>query len=257
MPRATTTTQRQPSVEYKRRLNALLNLYEVYKDLVALYLKDIEKAPGDLDILYIRKLVPAIQKLVAELKLDMPEGYVPFETLSHAGKDMRDRRQTSAMVRENIYAAYGNLKKLATRMGAVGQEPIPDIEPIIIETSDTITKFRENGGSADQPKTRLSEQRVRFDDDNSTIFIGSRRCPLPAYKYEHYFARVMWERPVGEPISWDTIVEDVEREMGRQGMKEKALMDTMYRLNERIKEVANTDDELFSRKSQNIVRNYG
>jgi hypothetical protein len=257
MPRAATMPPRLPAAEHRKRLNALLNLYEVYKDLVALYLRDISQSPGDMDVLYIRRLVPALRGLVEELHVAMPENYIPFDTLSHAGKTLRERSQTINETRENIYAAYGDLKKLATRMGAVGQEPIPNIEAIIVETSGLIARRIERGGSDDQPRVRLADQRITFDDDNALISVGGKRCPLPAYKYEHYFARVMWERLAGEPVSWDTIVEDVEREMGRQGIKEKALMDTMYRLNDRIKKVANTDDELFSRKSQNIIRNYG
>lgn len=257
MPRSINTPQRRPSTEYKRHLNALLNLYEVYKDLVALYLRDIAQSPGDMDVLYIRKLVPAIHKLVAELKIEMPNDYIPFETLSHAGKTLREKEQTPGMARENIYAVYGNLKKMATRIGAVGQEPIPDMEEIIIETSDIIARRIKGSDSDGQPKTRLSEQQIRFNDDNATIFVGSKRCPLPVCKYEHYFARTMWERPVGEPVSWDIVAEEMHEHMGGRDLKGKTVMDTMYRLNDRIREIANTDDELFSRKSQNIVRNYG
>ncbi len=257
MPRSTSTTQKLSSAEYKKRLNALLNLYDVYKDFVSLYLRDVSQAPGDMDVLYIRKLVPTIRRLVSELRIDMPDGYIPFETLSHAGKILREKGQSIEVARENMFAIYGDLKMLANRKRAVGQIPSPEIEAIKEEISNLFAIRYRNEGSGIPPKVSLADQTVAFDNDNAVLFVGTMRCPLPMLKYEHYFARAMWQRPMGEPVSWDIVVEEVACEIGREDLKEKAVMDTMYRLNNRIKDVVHTDDDLFSRKDQHIIRNYG
>lgn len=247
-------------------LNAFLNVYEVYKDLVALYLEDIKLPPDNLEVIYIRELVPIIRGLAEELQIDpsgkgsfkMPDDYIPFENLNSVGAVLRAKNQTTDIARERIYEIYGDLKVFANQSGAVGQEMPDGIQPLINRTRELIFEERARRTPDDTiPKIRLRDFNIIFDEDHSIIQVGSIRCQLPPLKKEHYFARIMWEYRVGESVSWDVVTREIKEVAGARDLKEKSVMDTMYRVNDRIKEIVRTDDELFSRKNQNIIRNFG
>lgn len=137
----------------RQTLNALLNIYEAFGGLVMMYLEDITKPPGDLDIIYIRKLVRLVQSLAEELRLDpssksvfkLPTHYIPFRSLSKAGRTLRNTGKTSEMVREDILDVYGDLKLLANRVGAVGQKPLPAVQEAITETHKLLSLIRDGG----------------------------------------------------------------------------------------------------------------
>jgi hypothetical protein len=131
----------------KRKLNALYKLYAVFVEVVKLHLKDIEDYPEDLEIIYINKFVPKISELVKDLQLGpdgkspfkLPSHYIPFSALSDAEQLLIKIHKSPDDARRDIVAVRSQLKKLInTELGAVWQEPIPEVEAIITEARGLI-----------------------------------------------------------------------------------------------------------------------
>jgi len=107
------------------------------------------------------------------------------------------------------------------------------------------------------------DKKVTFDDEKATIEIGEQKCPLPPYKNEHYFCRAAFEHPVNEPVDWSIIYERMtgyyEAYYGKPPVIRRnwrSVYDTMRAVNERIKEVINTNDNLFTWQEKTLKRNY-
>lgn len=109
-------------------------------------------------------------------------------------------------------------------------------------------------------KTNLSGNTISFDDDKAKIAIGNKECQLPAYKNEHYFCRAIWQHPVNEFVDWSTVFENMDKTLNsnKKGTEKdkRSIQDTMYAVNKRIKDVINTEDDLFTWKERSIKRNY-
>jgi len=109
----------------------------------------------------------------------------------------------------------------------------------------------------------LKSQIIEFDDDKAIIKIGKLNVALPPYKNEHYFCRSAFEYPAKEPIDWSIIYEKMtgyyEAYYGKSlEIREnwRLVYDTMRAVNERIKEVINTNDNLFTWQEKTLKRNY-
>ena len=142
------------------------------------------------------------------------------------------------------------------------QTPVQKIE--IIGGKLDITKFPEAEKKNIIPKINLKSSEIKFDDDKSLIRIGEQNISLPPYKHEYYFCQVMFEYTAKEPVSWDIIYDRMnghatigagrKPEIIRENWQQ--VNDTMKRVNNRIKEVCNTDDALFSWTEKTVIRNY-
>jgi len=113
-------------------------------------------------------------------------------------------------------------------------------------------------------KISLKSMQIDYDDERPVIKVGERNVALPPYKNEHYFCQAVFEYKSKEPISWDRIFDRMTGYSTVSGGKEpepirgnwQKVYDTMKRLNNRIKEVINTDDNLFSWREKMVIRNY-
>lgn len=110
-------------------------------------------------------------------------------------------------------------------------------------------------------KTDLLGQNILFDDEKVQILIGNKNCQLPPYRNEHYFCRAIFQHPINEFVDWSIIYENMDKVPEginkTESRKEKrAVQDTVYLLNKRIKKVINTEDNLFTWKEKSIKRNY-
>lgn len=107
-------------------------------------------------------------------------------------------------------------------------------------------------------KISLAEKIIIFDETKPAILINEKVCPLPPAKNEDYFAKAMFRRPVGEFVDWSIIHQEITGKSESIGDKtdQRMVRDTMDRLNNRIQELLNTDDELFSWENKSIKRNY-
>ena len=125
----------------KQKLNAFLHIYEVYKDTIGQYLNN-PTAPSnkELNIFYIRELMPIIQHLVKELRLNIPTiimgfkfptNYTPFTSLFVIEKLLRDEKKNLDDAKAEVSYIYGKIKELTEHVKAVLQEPIPEVENVI------------------------------------------------------------------------------------------------------------------------------
>lgn len=112
-------------------------------------------------------------------------------------------------------------------------------------------------------KVSLGSQKINFDDDKAIIQIGERLVPLPPYKNEHYFCRAVWEHKVNEPVDWSSLFEKMtgyyEAYYGKPPqIREnwRLVYDVVRSVNSRVKEVAKTDDSLFTWQEKTVKRNY-
>jgi hypothetical protein len=106
-------------------------------------------------------------------------------------------------------------------------------------------------------KLKLSSQKITFDDNKAEISADDRPCSLPAFKNEHYFCRVMFGYPADELVDWSVVYEKMtasEPANEKKGLR--TVQDTMYAINNRIKAVLNTENELFSWQNKCIKRNF-
>ncbi|PWB38378.1 MAG: hypothetical protein C3F02_04385 [Parcubacteria group bacterium] len=112
-------------------------------------------------------------------------------------------------------------------------------------------------------KTNLFNKKISFDDEKITIFVEDRAVPLPQFKNEHYLCRAMYEYKINEPVDWSIIYEKMtgyyEAYYGKPSPTRenwRIVYDAMDALNKRIKEIINTNDNLFTWQEKTIKRNY-
>lgn len=106
-------------------------------------------------------------------------------------------------------------------------------------------------------KIKLATSKVSFDDNEPKIIAGKAECILPPFKNEHYFCRSMFKHLPKEFIDWSIIYTEMcGNEPNDHSKNKRAVQDTMYAVNNRIKEILPTDDDLFTWKEKSVVRNY-
>ncbi|MFA6385961.1 MAG: hypothetical protein WCW29_04425 [Candidatus Paceibacterota bacterium] len=162
----------------KRELNAFLRIYGVYKKVIYHYLNEPNSPLNEeLNIFYIRKLVPAIQKLAKDLKLDsmiakkninLSSNYILFSSLFVSEKILQNMRKDSDYAKVEVSNIYGQIKELVEFVKAVMQEPIPEIEEIIDEGRELI-----NASEFTKTKTEQEKEGVRIK--------GKKRIWLPQF----------------------------------------------------------------------------
>lgn len=107
-------------------------------------------------------------------------------------------------------------------------------------------------------KVSLKDEGISFDDEEATIQVGKRKCALPPFKNEHYFCRAMFSYRPNEPVDWSAVYKQMTggHEDVAEAKYKRTVQDIMYALNNRIKEVINTDDMLFTWENRTIKRNF-
>lgn len=129
---------------------------------------------------------------------------------------------------------------------------------------NSAVKIIENTPSSKPIKTKknnLVNSQIFFDDNKATISIDNSPVPLPPFKNEHYFCQVLFQHPKQEFVDWSIIFEGMDKTLNGLNKKDivkdkRMVQDTMYAVNKRIREVINTEDDLFSWKEKSIKRNY-
>lgn len=112
-------------------------------------------------------------------------------------------------------------------------------------------------------KTASMKNMVNFNDNKAQLMIDDLIIQLPPYKNEHYLCRVMYTHTTNEPVDWSEVYEQMtgyyEAYYGKLPVTRaswRIVYDTMVALNNRIKEVANTDNVLFTWQEKTIQRKY-
>lgn len=151
----------------KQELYALLNTYDLYKNIVCCYLDNpTNPLNKELNIFYMRELVPSILKLIENLKLDyliakklikLPKKLALFPNLFSSEKILQDEGKDSKQARIELFNTYGQIKELVEEARAVLQDPIPEIEEVINKGKDliselNITRYQEKSLEVAKPK---------------------------------------------------------------------------------------------------------
>ncbi len=134
----------------------------------------------------------------------------------------------------------------------------PNEYDILIKINDKIKSLSNEIKLVHSP---LQRKGISFDDEKATLLVNSEACQLPPYKNEHYLCRVMYQYRKGEPVDWSIIFEKMNefshKLTGRNTEKDRrSVQDTMYAINDRVREKYNTEEELFTWKSNTIARNF-
>ncbi len=129
--------------------------------------------------------------------------------------------------------------------------------------TDTVQERRNKITKQAPEPVELKTLGVKYNDEKAILEIGSQKCQIPPYKNEHYLCRAMYEHGVSEPIDWSSIYQKMtgyyEAYYGKpQNSREnwRIVYDAVDALNKRIKEIANTNDDLFTWQEKTIKRNY-
>jgi hypothetical protein len=123
-------------------------------------------------------------------------------------------------------------------------------------------KIRGEKVPIDKPvKTTLHGKPIEFDETRPAILVDGKRYQLPPAQNEDYLARVMFRHRVGEFVDWSMIYSEMTgadpQETDIENPKNmKMVRDTMNRLNGRLQELLNTEDDLLAWKNKSICRNY-
>lgn len=225
------------------------------------------------------------KNVVSELKTPY---HKPFSSLFSAQKEIEENRTNLQAVINSLNAFYGEIHKFVSLYDIEGKEK-NEIEEVdkylnslraqkekqkkestpskieIVGMPEIKIKSSEDKSILTKGKIiKLKSQRIEFDDDKATIKIGKQNVALPPYKNEHYFCQAVFEYKSKEPISWDIIFDKMTGHSTISGGKKpepvrenwQKVNDTMKRINNRIKEVINTDDDLFSWSEKMVIRNY-
>lgn len=131
----------------QQEFNALLHIYRLYKNIIVGYLDNpTNPVNEDINIFYIRELVPSIKKLIKDLSLDditiitnkPPLNYILFSSLLVSEQEIKTSGKNSEDIRKEVFSNYGTIKEIAEKIGAIGQKPIKKIEDIINNGTELI-----------------------------------------------------------------------------------------------------------------------
>jgi hypothetical protein len=110
---------------------------------------------------------------------------------------------------------------------------------------------------------KLSDHKVIFDDQKSTISANSRVTQIPPFKNEYYLCKVLFDKPVGTPIDWSLLHKEIEGtdplndgSAKETKAQQRKIRDTMDAINERVIKDINTTDKLFTWLSKSVKRNF-
>jgi hypothetical protein len=114
----------------------------------------------------------------------------------------------------------------------------------------------------EKEKKSLRDMPISYDAESCVIKIGELEVKLPPGRYESDFCKIMFKYEPNKPISWDVIWDEIT---GSSLIRKKPeptrenwqmVYDTMRRINKRIKQTLNVDENLFSWKEKQVIRNF-
>jgi len=103
---------------------------------------------------------------------------------------------------------------------------------------------------------RLEGSQVHFDVAKSQLHINSRIIEIFPDSDEAKVIEILLRKPTGEFTDWSVVVEAMTGNLIATDKQKKAFYDAVQRVNKKIQVALLTDEELFTRKSKMIRRNY-
>ena len=284
----------------KDKISLLRKSYQSLMSVVELFCENPSQPTTKLNDSY-KFIHQIIWETISELDLNnevkiytLANYRMPFPNLFSAEKVYEEKKKELSWqkIRPEMNAIYGDIEEIYKEVNGSDiiaepnqQKKINDIQLYLSKLKEEIKDSKKQEKNANTPTTKveitaipqlefkesktkpslkkisLKSVSITYDDDKANIQIGRQPVKLPPYKNEHYFCRVLFQRPKEEFIDWSIIFEDMDKVLNSVDKKDserdkRMVQDTMYAVNNRIKEVANTDEDLFTWKEKSIRRNY-
>ena len=108
---------------------------------------------------------------------------------------------------------------------------------------------------------KLADHDVIFNENESVILVGDRKCELPFSGNEFYLAKVLFSKQPRCPIDWSYVskemtgIDPLESRKNQKKLK-RSVYDAVLAINDRIKKNIGTTDDLFTFKAKTVTRNY-
>jgi len=173
----------------KEKLNDLLFVHEIYGIFIQRYLENpkFSELNNELNKFYMQKLIPAIEILIKELKLDsvirgvdfkIPDNYILFSNLLTAKKELQKDEKDTEHVNIEISSFHGYIKELVEFAGVFQGEPTQKNNEIISKAKELINSSI-LAQRKDQEKSSEGEIKIGpLKYKNYSIFYNEKKLEL-------------------------------------------------------------------------------
>ncbi|HRZ95400.1 MAG TPA: hypothetical protein P5262_02425 [Candidatus Moranbacteria bacterium] len=102
----------------------------------------------------------------------------------------------------------------------------------------------------------LEGREIKFVENESSIYVDSRKSEITPDTHEFYFCKFVFERQPNTQIDWSEIADKIYGEDAdlRDPRIRRGVYDTMRAVNKKIKADIPTEDELFIRRNNTVKR---
>lgn len=104
-----------------------------------------------------------------------------------------------------------------------------------------------------------SGEHVAFDDDTTTLSLGTKTVKLPPYKLEHLMCQVMFKYRLNEPVDSSVVYEEMQETLGGDGSwndaAKRQIKDGVRRINKRVDEGLDIP-QLFKLEQNTVKRTF-
>lgn len=272
--------------EHKEEIKKIKELHQSYMDVIELFCNDIKKPTKELNDAYLF-LIEKMEKILGKINLQYYELkiYRPFrDDLYTAEYEWNgdgsifsqvklNPRLSWDTVRPHLYSSHSQIEKIYSI--SEKESNLSDDEKKLEEISLMILNKRTDKNKPKKDKVRkmeilhkyedkkttksydLNNANVSFDDSKATIHIDELEIPLPEYAKEHYLARSIFKRRVGEPIDWSIVYQEMQAKNTDDlpdANNWRYVYDACNDINKRIREVTKTKQKLFEWSNKTIKR---
>ncbi len=275
----------QNILSQKALIEEIHSLHQAYIDLLEVFCDNPTKPSEEMNGFYVYlrgTLQSKVQSLgLKHFKLNL---YTPFKRdLYSAEKEWKDDvlkgEITWDKVRPSLNHFHGEIGQFyryskKDEEKSTGEKKLEDINNLVskhkakksevvqtpVEKLEVLHKYEKE---TERPKIKLSDCDVSFDDEIAQLMVGDFCIvEFPPHKNEHYLLRKLFSQRKSEPIDWQDVYDAMTRtksetvDKGEIERQKKSVKDAVRSLNNRVKEVCNTDSELLHWETKTIKRNY-
>ena len=130
---------------------------------------------------------------------------------------------------------------------------------LLLQELDRLTPKYQTPGLSGQPIS-LADQSISYDSKKSAVLVVEHKVFLPIDKNEDNLCQVMFKHQVEEKVDWVDVfirIKGLEPSFESKKIMTKnktCIRDTVHRLNKRIKQALNTEDDLFEWDNKHVRR---
>lgn len=273
----------------KHTIEEIISIHQSYSDILETFCDNPKKPTNEINsaYLYLKEL---LQRKIKSLGLSAHriDLYVPFQFgLYSAEKEWEDnffklKEKRAGQIswdkmRPYLNHAHGQITQIyglsergadlsddEKRLGKINElisgHRIEKSKPELEQISKMEILLKHEKDTPKQ-KIKLSDYEITFDNETAQLKVGNfLTANFPPHKNEHYLLRKVFSFRKNEAVDWQDIYEEIsgtesktidKDEVERQ---KKSIKDTVRAVNNRVKEVCNTDSDLLSWGIKNVTR---